>query len=275
MQNNIVIRWALSAIIILVLVIGGYSVYASLAGNPTDNHTEHNSAKESSKHGIHEEHNGEMQTESEVDPMMVYTDGKIRIELKDKVGEPVDQLEVNHEKIMHLIIVSEDLKQYYHLHPEKIGKGQFQVTKKLSEGNYKAFIDIKPKNKEYMVKPLPIEVGTNRAHDKDATLKPETTFTKTIGDQTVTIRPETFKVKEPVTLSFSFNKGLPEPYLGALGHVVILDEKGNKYVHVHPVSEKETKFETQFDQPGVYKIWAEFKFNGKVHVYPYVVEVKS
>ncbi|MGG1573498.1 hypothetical protein [Fictibacillus sp. NRS-1165] len=274
MKNNIVLRWALSAVIILALVIGGYSVYASISGNQTDVHTEHHSSKEPSKHGSHEEHNGEMHTESDVDPMIDYTDGKMRIELKDKGGEPVDQLEVNHEKIMHLIIVSEDLKQYYHLHPEKIGKGKFQVEKKLSDGNYKAFIDIKPKNKEYMVKPLPIEVGTDHGHDKTASLKPETTFTKTIGDHTVTMTPDTFKVKDPVTLSFSFNKGIPQPYLGALGHVVILDEKGEKYVHVHPVSERETKFETQFDQPGVYKIWAEFKFSGKVNVYPFVVEVK-
>jgi hypothetical protein len=77
-----------------------------------------------------------------------------------------------------------------------------------------------------------------------------------------------------VTLSFSLDKTKLEPYLGAAGHVVILDEKGEHYLHVHPVKENETVFQTEFDRPGVYKIWAEFKQNGKVRVFPFVVEVK-
>lgn len=66
----------------------------------------------------------------------------------------------------------------------------------------------------------------------------------------------------------------PEPHLGALGHVVVLDEDGEKYIHVHPVADDKTVFDTKFEKPGIYKIWAEFKFEGQVNVYPFVIEVK-
>ncbi|MGG1574590.1 hypothetical protein [Fictibacillus sp. NRS-1165] len=36
----------------------------------------------------------------------------ISVQLKDKKGMPFDELEVNHEKLMHFILISEDLKQY-------------------------------------------------------------------------------------------------------------------------------------------------------------------
>jgi hypothetical protein len=43
---------------------------------------------------------------------------------------------------------------------------------------------------------------------------------------------------------------------------------------VHPTSEEKTLFETKFDKPGIYKVWGEFKFDGKVGSYPFVIEVK-
>ncbi|MDQ0272175.1 hypothetical protein [Cytobacillus purgationiresistens] len=65
-----------------------------------------------------------------------------------------------------------------------------------------------------------------------------------------------------------------EPHLGALGNVVILYEDGGKYIHVHPVADDKTVFETQFDKPDIYKLWAEFKFGEQVNAYPFVIEVK-
>jgi hypothetical protein len=53
-----------------------------------------------------------------------------------------------------------------------------------------------------------------------------------------------------------------------MGHVVILDENAQDFLHVHPANDREPIFETQFKQPGIYKIWAEFKQNGKVRAFP-------
>ncbi|MFS0812849.1 hypothetical protein [Peribacillus phoenicis] len=54
-----------------------------------------------------------------------------------------------------------------------------------------------------------------------------------------------------------------------------MDDKGEKFVHVHPTSEEKTLFETKFDKPGIYKVWGEFKFHDKVNSYPFVIEVKK
>src|SRR5690625_6712189 len=69
-----------------------------------------------------------------------------------------------------------------------------------------------------------------------------------------------FMVKKPIELKFKIKNAIPDPYLGALGHVVIIDEQAEKFIHVHPISNNETIFETQFEKAGIYKLWAEFKF---------------
>lgn len=283
MKENIVLRWTLSAVVILVLVIGGYSVYASIAEPKESEHAGHEidnqdqSTKEADKendaHGDHGSSENAVSTESEVIPTVHYENKLIHIELKDKEGAPVNDLEVNHEKLMHFIVVNEDLQEYYHLHPEQKENGVFTVKHELANGSYKSFIDIKPKRKEYMVQPIPIEVDTVGAHSEHKSLEPDTEFTKTVNNYTVTMSPNSFKDNEEIVLDFDLKEAKPEPYLGALGHVVILDEKGDKYVHVHPESENDTKFATEFDQPGIYKIWGEFKVNGKVYVFPFVIEV--
>jgi hypothetical protein len=284
MKDNIVLKWTLSAVLILVIVIGGYSVYAKYAEPPTSEHAVHEVNKNTSEtkdeqkhddgHSGHRESQGSVSNESDILPTLHYENNLIHIALKDKEGKEVEELEVNHEKLMHLIIVNDDLQQYNHLHPEKKGNAVFTVQHELTNGNYKAFIDIKPKDKNYEVQPLPIEVGTGDAHGEHESLKPDTAFTKTVNGNTVSMSPDTFKSNEEIVLDFKLKNVKPEPYLGALGHVVILDESGDKYVHVHPESETDTKFTTKFDQPGIYKIWGEFKIKGKVNIFPFVVEVK-
>ncbi|MED4754531.1 hypothetical protein [Brevibacillus choshinensis] len=74
-----------------------------------------------------------------------------------------------------------------------------------------------------------------------------------------------------MTVTFDLDKTNLTPYLGALGHVVILNESAQQYLHVHPAHQEEPIFETQFEQPGLYKIWAEFKQNGKVREFPLIV----
>ncbi|MED4586583.1 hypothetical protein P9578_27900 [Brevibacillus choshinensis] len=74
-----------------------------------------------------------------------------------------------------------------------------------------------------------------------------------------------------MTVTFDLDKTNLTPYLGALGHVVILNESAQQYLHVHPAHQEEPIFETQFEQLGLYKIWAEFKQNGKVREFPLIV----
>ena len=90
--------------------------------------------------------------ETEIQTAISY-DGKIlSIHLADKEGEPL-KLNSTHEKLMHLIIVSENLKNFYHLHPVRINDLTFEVEHSLTNGTYKAFIDINPIGINYVIKP--------------------------------------------------------------------------------------------------------------------------
>ncbi|WP_160720588.1 hypothetical protein [Bacillus sp. USDA818B3_A] len=276
MKKGIMI-WAISAIVYLGIVIAGYSVYASINPKSEEHDNRATTAQEEEsmnhQHSDQEHENHGANTTSEVTPKVSYANGEITIELKDK-NNHVPELEVSHEKYMHFIVVSSDLKEYHHLHPEKKGDGIYQQKVSLVGDSYKAFVDIKPKGLQYSVMPIKFHVGETHHEHGVNELVADSDFTKTINGQTVELTTESFEVNKEITLNFDVKDAKPEPHLGALGHVVILDEAGEKYIHVHPVSNGKTVFETQFDKPGIYKLWAEFKFHGQVNVYPFVIEVK-
>ncbi|MDQ1146246.1 hypothetical protein QE429_003073 [Bacillus sp. SORGH_AS 510] len=274
-------KWVISAIVYLLVVIGAYTAYDKFSDKDVD-HSETNSHEtmanteghgHKEKEGGHEHEGGEVKT-SEVETTFLYKDGKITIVLKDANGKPVDDLVVNHEKLLHLIIVDEHLDQYLHLHPEKVGAGKFELSQELLDGAYKAFIDIKPEKLNYHVTPVAFTVGEQQDSHSHNQLKVDENFVKTIDGKTAEMEVSSFEAKRSVILSFKVDETSLEPYLGAAGHVVILNETANEYLHVHPQNETKPVFETQFDQPGKYKIWAEFKQDGKVRVFSYVIEIK-
>ncbi|KFN04622.1 hypothetical protein D0U04_14490 [Bacillus clarus] len=274
MKRSIMI-WAISGIVYLGVVIGGYSVYASVNPKTAEN-TNHvvNNQKEEKGDKQHNAHAGhETNGNSEVTPKVSYANGEITIELKDK-NNNVPELEVSHKKLMHLIVVSSDLKEYHHLHPEKKNNGVYSQKFNLPDNFYKVFVDIKPKDLNYSVEPIQLHVGETHKEQRENDLVVDTDFTKTINNQTVELTTREFEVNKEIKLNFDVKNAKLEPYLGALGHVVILDENGEKFIHVHPVSNDKTVFETKFNKPGVYKLWAEFKFGEQVNAYPYVIEVK-
>jgi hypothetical protein len=276
-------KWAISALVYLLVVVSGYYVYASIAEPDSHEkkepiHEDTIAAHEQDESGSHdEEHqeNGENHSgESEVTTSLQVVNGEIIITLKDLEGTLVSELEVNHEKLLHLIVVSTDLKEYLHLHPQTNEPGVFKISHSLQTGEYKAFVDIKPIGKTYEVEPITFEVGENhKEHDEDSLIV-DSELTKEVGGHTVRLLPSSLKTNEDIQLTFDLGGETPEQYLGALGHVVILDEKGENYIHVHPLDGNDPVFVTKFTEPGVYKIWAEFKFNGEVFVFPYVVEIK-
>jgi hypothetical protein len=284
-------KWALSAIVYLLVIVGGYYVYASVAGvepeeadhgavdvghNTETEHSEevkedgHAEGTEESHDEVHSEHGGN----SEVLPLINEENGNLVIRLKDQMNNPVSELEVNHEKLMHLIVVSSDLKEYNHLHPVSEEPGVFKTPHTLKDGEYKIFVDIKPKKLAYEVQPITFIIGNPSEEHDHGTLEPDTSLVKQTGDYTVALKPTSFNTNKEIQLNFDLNGETPEQHLGALGHVVILDEKAENYIHVHPLHGDEPIFETKFTKPGLYKVWAEFKFNGVVNVFPYVIEIK-
>ena len=67
---------------------------------------------------------------------------------KSQTEKRVKEFDLLHEKLMHIIIVSEDLSYFSHIHPVFDNKeGKFSVYHVFPEtGKYKIWVDFKPKN---------------------------------------------------------------------------------------------------------------------------------
>src|SRR5690625_3854682 len=123
-----------------------------------DNHKEEEAMDHHSKHNHHNH-----QEESEIKTNVTYQDEIISIELEDHEGA-APKLAIEHEKEMHFIMVSNDLEEYYHLHPEKEQGGLYTINQPLSDGTYQAFIDIVPEGKTYQPDPNTVQIGTSETN---------------------------------------------------------------------------------------------------------------
>lgn len=263
--------WVSAGIVYLVVVIGAYALITgeNIFASGTMKHDEH----EEESHQEQEGHGQHQISESEVRTAVHYDQGELMIHVEDDQGDP-PKLEINHKKEMHAIVVSNDLEQYLHLHPKKIDEGHHQVEENLSDGQYQAFIDIKPKEKDYLIEANSINVGNENT--SGASLEVDEEWMQSLNGKQVRLEPFEASVGEEIELIFDLNEEEVEPYLGAPGHVVILDEAVENFIHVHPVSNNETRFMTQFSEPGLYKLWAEFNYaDAGVLAFPFVVEVKE
>ena len=253
-------NWVVSAIVILLAVMGGY--YSLSDGYGTGH--EHSN---SSEH-VEEEH---QHSESTLEVNLTYTEDTITVSILNQ-GGMVPELAVTHEKLMHLILISNDLESYIHLHPEQTEEGTFVIEHSLEHTNYQVFVDLKPVHDVYVTEPIALD--PNPESHQHSTLEPFDLLVNEVDGMTVELSHEPIEAGKSVSLSFDLKNALPEPYLGALGHVVIVDEHLSTFIHVHPQSAEETIFEAYFEEAGMYKLWAEFKIEGEVRIFPFVLEVE-
>lgn len=151
----------------------------------------------------------------------------------------------NYEKFMHLIVVDESLTYYSHLHPEPDGEGFTITTQFPHAGRYHLYTDFQQFGA--IEQQIGFTVFVGDVHSEQITSdQANTSATKRVGDYTVTISyPHPLsaaalsngqqqisfmvmnaKTKQPVTTL--------QPYLGAFGHLVMINKKTFAYLHVHP-----------------------------------------
>ncbi len=99
--------------------------------------------------------------------------------VKDKQGVTVKDLQIVHEKPMHLLVVSKDLAEFYHIHPEQSADGSYQVSHNFPNGGeYRLYADFTPKDAVQVVEQIDIKVaGTERAK---VALQPDDSFEKSV-----------------------------------------------------------------------------------------------
>jgi hypothetical protein len=69
-----------------------------------------------------------------------------------------------------------------------------------------------------------------------------------------------------------------DPYLGADGHLVALREGDLAFLHVHPVEgeghDDSIRFGAEFPTEGRYRLFLQFKHEGRVHTAEFTKEVR-
>jgi plastocyanin len=222
--------------------------------------------------------------------------------VKDDRGEVIKDFETVHEKIMHLIVVRKDLAEFQHVHPEfDSGSGEFRISDLTfpSDGEYRLFSDFTPKNSQKGPdgEPLAVTLSSDaRIGDlgryQAQPVVPDQAFEKTVDGNPVAFAtdPVTPEAGKETTLVYSIidpATGQPteklQPYLGALGHVVVLKEGTLDFIHAHPeemsaggghgAHQASTVFKTTFPSDGNYRIFGQFNIGGKVITTVYTVGV--
>ncbi|NES99744.1 MAG: hypothetical protein F6K61_04040 [Sphaerospermopsis sp. SIO1G1] len=211
----------------------------------------------------------------------------LSIDILDQTGKPVNKFDVFQEKMMHLIVVSNDLEHFDHLHPEYKGNGRFQVSTKFpNPGEYVLFSDYKPAGKAETVSLTNLKIPGNVPLPKSLAKYEKI---KTISDTKINLKysPEKIKAGKDVHLTFYIqdqdNQAVKDlkPYLGEKGHLVIIKSSSvlteSDYIHAHAMKnspDENIKFHTKFPQPGTYKMWMQFNRNGKIKTADFWVNVE-
>jgi hypothetical protein len=211
----------------------------------------------------------------------------LMIDVRDRQGKAIAQFDTFQEKLMHLIVVSDDLQFFDHIHPSYRQNGRFDVGASFPQpGSYTLFSDYKPAQQSEVVSVLKLQVPGASSSAKAIALN----RTKTLGDTkaNLTFSKSTLKADEEVTVMFDLwqaanNQPIQDlqPYLGQRGHLVILRQveplAAKDYIHAHAVKNSEAgrvEFTTKFPKPGKYKLWGQFNRNGKIMVADFWVDVQ-
>jgi hypothetical protein len=181
---------------------------------------------------------------------------------------------VEHEKQLHLIAVRRDFDGYQHVHPARDQAGRWSTALDLEPGSWRLFADFVPSDggaPEGLTLGVALEVAGSYA---PTPLSPVSSATH-VGEYRVSLDGAP-RIGMQTELSFSVDRDgrvvVPEPYLGARGHLVALREGDLAYLHVHP-AEDSLSFAATFPTAGRYRLFLDMKVDGEVLTVPFTVEV--
>jgi plastocyanin len=184
---------------------------------------------------------------SEPGQIQAGTPATLLLTVMDRQGAIVKDLQIVHEKPMHLLIVSRDLAEFYHVHPEQSADGSYRVRHTFPNGgDYRLYADFTPKEATQVVEPIDVKVA-GQEERAERQLVADTDFTKTVNGLKVVMKPAgELRAGSEVMLNFqAFDAGTGKPatdlenYLGELAHFVIISEDMKDFVHAHPMSKSE------------------------------------
>jgi hypothetical protein len=209
-------------------------------------------------------------------------------------GNPFPDLQLSHERILHVIVISEDFEEFLHIHPEDLGV----VTEEMKEaarfttrftpskaGRYLISTDFANAD-EHFSKQFTIVV---EGSPQMTPVVEDFSALKTFGDYRVYLSShEPFTANMETSIHYSISKnGQPvtdlQPYLGAPMHFAVVRGTLENFIHTHGTIHTEDHMDHSghhmavpeqfgpdleariiFPEAGTYHIFGEFKHDGVV-----------
>lgn len=216
---------------------------------------------------------------------------------------PIRAYDLDMTKFLHLIVVGDDFRTFYHLHPALRPNGHFALSARLpGPGVYHVYADTVPRGFAQQVFRFDVVVGNARpaaARDLQERTRISRAGPYVLALSGVRLRAGT----EQRLLVHVTENGRPatdlHPYLGAAAHAVFLNASDLSYAHVHPLALGATMAEmngpamgamtpapagatsapvmqlhVDLREPGTYKLWLQFRGGSHVYVAPFVLTVR-
>ena len=226
------------------------------------------------------------------------------VHLEDRQGRPVEGLTIHHERILHAIIIGQDLNVFAHIHPEDLGPITGEMVSTATFPLHFTF----PKAGVYLVGldfALPDGLYSESAslsvagQPRMGAPVVNTSREKEFGEYHVSLMTSSKSIEAgPETLlRFLITKnGRPVtdlgPFLGAPMHLAVVRTDLTQFIHAHGVTPGDSHTHGEhmhmmpselygpeidtfivFPEKGIYKIFCQVKHRDKVLLFDFMVEV--
>jgi hypothetical protein len=189
-----------------------------------------------------------------------------------------------HEYPLHLFVVSEDFRDFHHVHPVMDARGGWTVPWRApTRGRYWVYGDFLPVGgaPQMLQRMIAVDTSSRRNGRDDAADAAKSPLIGALSTSTPTLRTGD---EARITIALTDAKsGAPvddlQPYLGAWGHLFVLHEGRDEALHAHPDSASTTPggpsvaFDVLFPRPGTYHLWMQVQRRGAIVTLPFVVRV--
>ncbi len=216
----------------------------------------------------------------------------LAFEVRDAAGRPVTAFDVDHTKLFHLIVVSEDLSYFTHIHPTYVGDGRFTVrwTPPVFDDRYHLYAQFHPTGGAEQTRRVNLAVpGTS--FKTPVPLAADTTDSKRSGNNVLMSAQASPLRTGAQTVAFMVHDARTgelatdlEPFLGARAHLIAVQGNvgGREFQHAHDMGGATSggghgshgggpstdasgalSFDVRFPAAGLYRLWVQYRRAGR------------
>jgi len=231
---------------------------------------------------------GEYRVEAELLPRSDGGASRVRLAVRDPESDALVSGFVDlHERPFHLFVISRDLEQFAHVHPVQDASGVFELDHPLAPGIYLLIADFLPTGgTSQLVHRMVVTPGYRGPLFALPPALAVGASEQVVSGVRIRMMVESPAPRRPMPIRFEIadaSSGAPvtdlEPFLGAPGHLLIVDNGLTTAIHGHPegrvAAAATVTFAPVLPASGRYKLWVQFQRRGAVITAPFVIDLRS